>query len=178
MPIFEKNNCKILYLHTPKTGGTSIAKHFVNCGWDVSYHNRLSNIVVEKNNNSLDHTFMQHADYELLTEYGVIDEEYDFIFMTCRHPFNRFVSGWCYNMPYLDYNHKRFGGEIEKGKIINFLEDEGRFSFDFFKRQIDFYGERVEFIKRQESGDWGKLYNSDAARFYKYMCIIHTPLKP
>ena len=67
MPIFEKNNCKILYINTPKTGGTSIAQHFVDCGWDIFYHNRLSNIVGEKNNNSLDHTFMQHDDYELLT---------------------------------------------------------------------------------------------------------------
>ena len=85
MPIFTKNNVHILYVHVPKTGGTSVEKLFRNNKWRSSYKDTGSNL------NRIRRCSPQHMHLEMLQT--VFDlEKIDYIFMTVRHPVDRLIS--------------------------------------------------------------------------------------
>lgn len=38
MPLFHKNNKRILFIHIPKAGGTSIEQFFKRNGWEMEFY--------------------------------------------------------------------------------------------------------------------------------------------
>ena len=68
MPIYTRSNIRLLHIHVPKTGGTSITEQFFEEGWTVTYHNRLEAA------KSIDYpASSQHLHYERLTKSKVFD---------------------------------------------------------------------------------------------------------
>lgn len=75
MPIYEKNNKRILHVHIPKTGGSSITQLFRECGWGIDKW-------------SADGHGGQHATRQTWKNWG----DFDYIFTVVRHPVFRALS--------------------------------------------------------------------------------------
>lgn len=87
MPIFSKENKHILFIHIPKTAGSSIEKLANRLGW-VEY---LS--IRGKSLDELKHfkASLQHLDAQQLSTL-LNFHEFDLIFTVVRHPFSRLKS--------------------------------------------------------------------------------------
>lgn len=87
MPIFTKNKNNILFIHIPKSGGSSIEKIGSDLGWKESFSIRgktLSEISLYKSS-------FQHLHAKPLSEILNLDA-FDSIFTVVRNPFNRLKS--------------------------------------------------------------------------------------
>lgn len=91
MPVFTKDNKNFLFIHVPKTGGTSIEKVFFQSGWNLSY-------IDFGGQGSLNHLRLcspQHMHKEMLQSIFNLDK-FDEIFMIVRNPYNRLRSEYCW----------------------------------------------------------------------------------
>ena len=147
MPIYSKDDVRILHIHVPKTGGTSISEQFFREGWAVDYHTRLSRKAIDNRAEDCEEP-VQNLHYERLKEWGLLDSPYQLIFMGCRHPFNRFVSEYIFRKRSLMYR-----GRVEVNKYLEFIYSRTSTSFasNHIRKLIDFHGEKVQYIKKQES---------------------------
>ena len=68
MPIYTQGNFRLLYIHVPKTGGTSITEQFFAERWTITYHDRLK---TTKSTHYPEPS--QHLRYELLAKSKVFD---------------------------------------------------------------------------------------------------------
>lgn len=75
MPIFTKNSCRILFVHIPKTGGTSVKILFEANEWEIEKW-------------AGDGKGGQHSTREEWKNWG----DFDLIFTIVRHPVDRLVS--------------------------------------------------------------------------------------
>jgi len=91
MPIFTKDDKNFLFIHIPKTGGTSMEKIFFQSGWSVS----LTDYGGKGSLNHLRHCSPQHMHNVLLQSLFKLDE-FDEIFMIVRNPYDRFCSEYCW----------------------------------------------------------------------------------
>ncbi len=102
MPIFTKNNIYILYIHVPKTGGSSIERLFRKNKWEIFYldgGNKPGKL------NRIRQCSPQHMHLEMLQT--VFDlQKIDYIFMTVRHPVDRLVSEYKMKMKPQQSGHK------------------------------------------------------------------------
>lgn len=88
MPIFTKNNVYVLYVHVPKTGGSSVENLFRKNKWQVFY---LEGNKKPGKLNYIRRCSPQHMHLEMLQ--SVFDlEKIDYTFMTVRHPVDRLIS--------------------------------------------------------------------------------------
>lgn len=93
MPIFIQKNKAILFVHIPKSAGSSISTLFVNNGWEEiltirGYH--LSEL-------SFLRSSFQHLDAASLRLLINLDKLTD-VFTVVRHPFDRFVSEYYWQL--------------------------------------------------------------------------------
>lgn len=88
MPIFRRNDQNILFVHIPKTGGTSLERTFVAAGFEMLYRDGETG---PGSVNSLRTVPPQHMHAELLEQMFRL-EQFDLIFMVTRHPLARFRS--------------------------------------------------------------------------------------
>lgn len=91
MPVFTKDNKNFLFIHVPKTGGTSIEKVFYQSGWSLAY-------LDFGGQGSLNHLRLcspQHMHKEMLQSIFNLDK-FDEIFMVIRNPYKRFRSEYCW----------------------------------------------------------------------------------
>jgi hypothetical protein len=93
MPVFYKDKKYLLYIHVPKTGGTSMEKLFQRNGWRAAY---LDLNIKGKSFNHVRICSPQHMHAAMLQQQLVLPK-LDGIFMTTRHPYDRFRSEYCYN---------------------------------------------------------------------------------
>lgn len=93
MPYYTKGSEKILYIHVPKTGGSSIEKYLVKEGYNQTHRTIQRNTVipdVKYNNIS-----MQHQTYQTLYKHRKvlnIDFENASMIATIRNPYDRIIS--------------------------------------------------------------------------------------
>jgi len=91
MPVMTKGDKKVLFLHIPKTGGTTVENVFYRNGWDVSltgYNGDYVDHIESGGNRSYSLT---HLPVETLDK--LLDgEKFDEIFTVVRHPVDRMVS--------------------------------------------------------------------------------------
>ncbi|WP_277209743.1 sulfotransferase family 2 domain-containing protein [Isoptericola croceus] len=88
MPVFTKDERNVLFIHVPKTGGSSVEKHFVGAGWEMSYHDGRMG---KGKPNYLRTCTPQHMHGQLLQETLRLGR-FDAIFMVVRDPVARFRS--------------------------------------------------------------------------------------
>jgi len=85
MPVFTKGEQKILFVHVPKTAGSSVNKLFVNNGYEMTYFSESSKEL---------HKGLcgpQHMDAKLLEEEFDLSS-FDYIFSIFRDPVDRHLS--------------------------------------------------------------------------------------
>ncbi len=96
MPVFQKNNKKILYIHIPKAGGTTIEHYFIKNKWDMSYCDIGNN---QYSINKFMKTSPQHMDAKMIE--SIFDlNKFDFIFMITRNPLERIKSEYKWRKQY------------------------------------------------------------------------------
>jgi len=89
VPVFSKDNKKILFIHIPKAGGSTIENIFLKSGYAMEYHDHGKK---KKNSlNSVRKCSPQHMHRDLINEI-FIEESFDLIFTIIRNPINRFRS--------------------------------------------------------------------------------------
>ncbi|MFV0634381.1 sulfotransferase family 2 domain-containing protein [Demequina sp.] len=88
MPIMRKDGTALLFVHVPKTGGSSIEAAFRSAGWRVNY---LDGNFDEGSLNQLRRCSPQHVDAADLAATFAIDR-FDAVFGFVREPLPRMVS--------------------------------------------------------------------------------------
>ena len=163
MPIYTQGNLRLLHIHVPKTGGTSITEQFLTEGWTITYHNRL-----EAAKSTYYPEPSQHLHYELLAKSKVFDSPFELVFMTCRHPFSRFISEFLFKNKQIEIDSSQ-NTVVTLEEYFQHISTRVSTSYanNHVRKQVDFYGEKVDYIKKQESDDW---------RFIeKYIDVFHIP---
>ncbi|WP_026820794.1 sulfotransferase family 2 domain-containing protein [Arthrobacter castelli] len=135
MPIFKKDGRNFLFVHVPKTGGTTIENVFRDSGYQVLY---LDGKMGREAVNHVRRCTPQHMHAEMLqTNFRL--ERFDATFMMVRDPLNRFKS------EYIWRNRKGLKGvdaesvnswgakAFRKYRTDNFLFD------NHLRPQVDFY---------------------------------------
>ena len=133
MPIFEKP--RILFLHIPKTGGTSIEKYFSNkysiplnrqslYGYDYNSMGFMFRNKIKNNRNTIS---LQHYTWRMLQEQKLIKNPTTYKIITIvRNPYNRIISELLYHKVIT----KDMTPEIIYSKIYNYLHFPDITNFD------------------------------------------------
>lgn len=86
MPVLSKDGKNFLFVHIPKTGGTTVEKTFQNAGFEIKYRTSAGTPV-----NKVTRCTPQHFHGELLESIFHLDR-FDGIFTVVRHPYTRIQS--------------------------------------------------------------------------------------
>ena len=97
VPVFSKDDKNVLFMHIPKTGGSSVTAFFRSRGWVVSYEDR-SSLTKPGGTNYLRRISPQHLHAELIEEIYDL-EKFDAVFSVVRHPLSRFKSEFAFRNP-------------------------------------------------------------------------------
>jgi len=93
MPVFTKDKKNLLFIHVPKTGGTSMEMLFQRSGWRIGY---LDLNLKGESFNHLRICSPQHMHAKMLKQQLML-HKFNGTFMMVRHPYNRFRSEYAYN---------------------------------------------------------------------------------
>lgn len=171
MPIYTKGDVKILHVHTPKTGGTSIMKLFEMDGFEVSYYIPRS----------VKPCSPQHYHYNLYRkEFNF--KEIDYSFSIYRDPLSRFRSQFRFeNKKRVTANKPRLkwlpwtDNTLKNYRKNNFIQDNHiRPQSQFFYPYLDVYSfSKLKDIPTylHEKGILSELYDIPHVQKTK-----HTPL--
>ena len=96
MPYFKNDNINILFIHIPKTGGTSLEKYFSN-KFKIELNNKsLFNFIKTNNKNIKINSSLQHLTYNKIVQYNNKLFNVDFnnikIITIVRNPYERIIS--------------------------------------------------------------------------------------
>lgn len=95
MPVLTRGETSILYVHVPKTGGSSVEAAFRRAGWDVTY---VDGNPRKHAPNWYRRTSPQHMHADLLAATFRL-ERFNAVFMTVREPLARFRSEYVMRNP-------------------------------------------------------------------------------
>lgn len=88
MPLFTKDGRHVLFVHIPKTGGTSMERHLIKAGWSMSHHDGK---VGRGRPNYVRQCSPQHMHAAVLRTILRVDR-LDAVFTVVRDPVARFRS--------------------------------------------------------------------------------------
>lgn len=88
MPVFIREDKRVLFVHVPKTGGSSVERLFIASGWKARYLDRKVGVGTA---NWLRRCSPQHMHADMLNLLFRLDR-FDLVFMTVRDPIARFRS--------------------------------------------------------------------------------------
>ena len=156
MPVFFKGSRRVLFIHVPKAGGTSIEAFFEANGFKTAYLDRGGS---PESLNPVRRSSPQHMPADVLR--ALFDpQKFDFVFMTVRHPIRRLLSKFAMETlsggtsddfaPWLAEMMRRVGAD--RGAMDNHLRPQADFwlpESHVFKLE-DGFGEN--FIDRLEAG--------------------------
>lgn len=109
MPIFSRNEKRILFIHIPKAAGTTIEEAFVSAGYDMSYR-RGGRYGPFNDFDKQNRCSPQHMHAKLLEKHFA-NEEFDVCFTIVRHPVMRIVSEYKFR---IDSDHS-----FSRGKSLD-----------------------------------------------------------
>lgn len=98
MPVLARGPLRILFIHVPRTGGTTVEETLVRNGFEMSYRRggRYGAFTAFDRQNKCS---PQHMHAELLARHFRAGE-FHYVFCTVRHPVARFQSEWAFRRRY------------------------------------------------------------------------------
>lgn len=171
MPIFFRDNIRILYIHVPKTGGTAVEFFFAANGFGTAYLDRGNE---PGNLNPVRVCSPQHMESAILSRVFRLSA-FDYVFMTVRHPLARFVS---------EYNMRRSEGvalpEINRSvkQLLSRYKDDPYLLDNHIRPQSEFWVPGCDVFK-QEDGFGPRWVDSLSRRVQSEFSSRHleTPMK-
>lgn len=94
MPVFNKGNKQLIFLHIPKTGGQSINKEFAKNDWQVDFLEKRA---------AFTKITPQHLTYSELDK--IFEIKNNLNFTVVREPWERFVSEFVWQTKSVDFNN-------------------------------------------------------------------------
>lgn len=91
MPVFTKGDTSVLFVHIPKTGGTSIEQLFLSAGWKRRYFLSKRSNEEDRKHYELLRSPPQHMSADQLQSMFRLDR-FDVVFTIVRNPISRFRS--------------------------------------------------------------------------------------
>jgi hypothetical protein len=117
VPVFLRDETSLLFMHVPKTGGTSIEQHFRNAGFRI--HFRATRKTERLERFRLRRCSPQHFHGALVQEILRIDR-FDAIFMIVRDPIDRFRSE--YAMRHVTHPEHAEAGRLDPDEVEAWAE--------------------------------------------------------
>ena len=151
MPVFSRDGFNILYIHVPKTGGTSVEDFFQRNGFTVSY---LDRDIKPGGLNVVRCCSPQHMSRNQLEATFNIGQ-FKYVFITVRDPYARLIS--TFRMRHAGpLNTTNFDAWATK-TLERYLDSPYIFD-NHIRPQVDFFVPRAE-VYKQENGydaEWVK----------------------
>ena len=139
MPLFTKDSQRILFVHIPKTGGTSVESHFAANGWEMELWSSVRNDGKSPSD--------QHLLYEdLKTKIADIDDIYSFTVV--RNPIRRIISEWRWQR----WQLKRVKDSLSEfiRRVADSLASDKVYWDNHWRPQIDFIDPAINRLCRME----------------------------
>lgn len=146
MPVFRKGTRKYLYIHIPKTGGSSIERAFTDAGMDMEYQDGR---VSETSWNMIRRCTPQHMHGEMLETIFKI-HKFDGIFTVVRDPLSRLKSEYLWR--HRDDEFTVDGASVERWAADAFGEyprDQHMFD-NHIRPQVDFLVKGVQVFRFED----------------------------
>ncbi len=142
VPVFSRDGVDILYIHVPKTGGTSIEYFFEQNGFAVSY---LDRGISQPSLNRVRRCSPQHMTRQQLQ--AIFNPgQFKYVFMTVRNPYARLFS--TFQMRHGKHAEMDFDGWA-RGTLQQLANSP--FIFDnHIRPQVDFFLPRAEVFKQED----------------------------
>ncbi|MEJ8566903.1 sulfotransferase family 2 domain-containing protein [Elongatibacter sediminis] len=141
MPLFEKNGVKVLFLHIPKTGGTSIEKALGSQS-TMTFYSRIQPTELRV---CPQHMVVRDL-FMLLGSKG-----WDHAFSVVRNPYDRIESEYCFRS---DIGDNRYGQKIDFSTwVLTSLHKSKRkpwFWDNHFRPQTDFIDSNVTLFRYED----------------------------
>lgn len=147
MPVFKNGSTTVLFLHIPKTGGSSIERAFRAAGFSMFLHDGGTKPM---SLNNVMHCSPQHWHGEILRQIFRFDA-FDYIFTVVRNPVDRIKSEFC-------FRHRKHKAELQSrfdGWIANTFSryQSNPFVLDnHIRPQTEFVFEECHSVFRYEEG--------------------------
>lgn len=116
MPVFRKDQQKILFIHVPRTGGSSIERAFRDSGFQTLY---LDSKVGRTSWNHVRRCTPQHMHAQMLDALFRVDR-FDLVFMVVRDPMSRLKSEYLWRNRDKDFDVD--GRSLERWARRSFAE--------------------------------------------------------
>lgn len=139
MPLFTKDSRSIVFVHIPKTAGTSVESHFRANGWSMSFWSYAR----DEGRVASD----QHLLYsELAARIPGMDEMYSFAIV--RHPIKRLISEWRWQR----WHQKRFKDTLSEfvRRVADSLATDKVYWDNHWRPQSDFLAPGLDRICKLE----------------------------
>lgn len=146
MPVFQKDSKRVLFVHVPKAGGTTVEQFFLANGWRMS----LFDSGEEENTlNPVRRCSPQHLHFETLQSIFRL-ANFNFVFCIVRHPMSRIISEY-------RWRRQNFGLQKSFDEWFDFALDcysKDHFSLDnHIRPQFQFVGPGVQIFKLEDGID-------------------------
>lgn len=143
MPVFQKQKKKILFIHIPKAGGTSIEFWLKHNDWHMSFFDDGER---EFSQNTYTKCSPQHFHASIIESIFNL-QSFDFIFAVVRHPTQRIVSEF-------NWRREHFGIKLSRSEWIqNALNEYAKNNFihdNHIRPQIEFISEKCHTFKLED----------------------------
>ena len=140
MPIFTKDSRKILFVHIPKTGGTSVESHFTKNGWKMDLWSSTRNGGKSPSD--------QHLLYEDLKA-RITDVDDIYSFTVVRNPVRRLISEWRWQRWQLKNVKDSLAEFIQR--VADSLTNDKIYWDNHWRPQIDFIDPAINRICKLET---------------------------
>lgn len=137
MPVYIRDKIKILFIHVPKTGGTSVEHFFIRNGFGQFHYCTGKDPIFHSLNCSY-----QHFHGEMLKNIFKLTS-FDLIFMVVRNPLDRIISEYKWRKPKED-----FDSWIQK--VLNGYKRNPYILDDHIRPQHEFEVEGTKIFKFEE----------------------------
>jgi hypothetical protein len=144
MPVFYRDNLKVLYIHVPKTGGTAIELFFSDNGFSTAYLDRGQSLSTL---NPVRCSSPQHMEAAILSKLFKLSS-FDYVFMTVRDPIARILSEYKVHIIHLQHNIPDVNAWV-RDSLIRYNDDPYMFD-NHIRPQTEFWLPGADVFKQED----------------------------